>query len=122
MAFGVVARERPELVTPLHTTHPLRDPDLGRSHLRVVLVLAAVLGLVQVLSLLLGVVLGLLTVYEVEALGLEELVDLSSGNTGEDLLSEGVVYGLACVRTDVLVGSPSVNIFMLHDVAYVRTT
>ena len=47
------------------------------------------------LSLLLGVVLSLLAVNEVEALGLEELSDSSGGETSGDLLSLGMALGLA---------------------------
>lgn len=64
--------------------------------LRVVLVVLAVVLVVEVLGLLLGLVLGLLTVEEVEALGLEELVDLGAGNASKSLLGEGVLDGLAC--------------------------
>lgn len=52
--------------------------------------------IVEVLGLLLGLVLGLLAVEEVEALGLEELVDLGAGNASKSLLGEGVLDGLAC--------------------------
>ena len=43
-----------------------------------------------------GVVLGLLTINEVHALGLGELVDLSTGETSEELLGELVGDGFAC--------------------------
>jgi len=45
---------------------------------------------------LLSVVLGLLTVEEVQALGLELAVDESTSKTGSDLLGSGVVVNLAC--------------------------
>ena len=43
---------------------------------------------VHVLNVLLGVVFGLLTVDEVHALGLGQLVNLSTGKTNEHLLGE----------------------------------
>jgi hypothetical protein len=51
---------------------------------------------VQVLNILLGVVLSLLAVNEVQALGLGELVDLSTGNTNKELLGELMGDWLAC--------------------------
>jgi len=58
------------------------------------LVLDVVL-IIQVLSILLGVSLGLLTVDEVHSLGLSELVDFSTGDTDEEFLGELVGYWLA---------------------------
>lgn len=66
--------------------------------LRVVLIHVTVLLLVQVLGLLLGVSLGLLAVDVVQALGLEELVDLGAGDTSNHLLSKLVLDGLAYVQ------------------------
>lgn len=57
---------------------------------RVVLVLSTVVVVVHTLGVLLGLVLGLLSVDKVHALGLGELVNLSTGNTGEELLGESV--------------------------------
>lgn len=51
---------------------------------------------VHVLNVLLGVVLGLLTVDEVHALGLGQLVNLSTGKTDEHLLGELVGDWLTC--------------------------
>lgn len=70
--------------------------SINESNLRVVLVVLAVVLIVEVLGLLLGLVLGLLAVEEVEALGLEELVDLGAGNASKSLLGKGVLNGLAC--------------------------
>lgn len=64
----------------------------------VVLLLSTVVVIVHGLSVLLGSVLGALLVDEVHTLGLSELVNLSTGNTGEELLSEGVGDWLACRR------------------------
>lgn len=62
---------------------------LGTVALNVVLI-------VHVLSVLLSVVVGLDLVGLVETLGLSELVDLGTGETGEELLCGGVGDGLAC--------------------------
>lgn len=51
---------------------------------------------VHILNALLGVVLGLLTVDEVHALGLGQLVNLSTGKTNEHLLGELMGDWLAC--------------------------
>lgn len=51
---------------------------------------------VHVLNVLLGVVLGLLTVDEVHALGLGQLVNLSTGKANEHLLGELMGDWLAC--------------------------
>ena len=67
-------------------------------YLRVVLISTLALDVVlvvQVLALLSGVVLCLLTVDEVHALGLSELVDLSTGEANEELLGELVRDGLS---------------------------
>jgi hypothetical protein len=63
---------------------------------RIILVLAAIVLVIQVLNVLLGVVLSLLAVNEVQALGLGELVDLSTGNTNKELLGELMGDWLAC--------------------------
>jgi len=55
-----------------------------------------------VLGLLLGLVLGLLAVEEVEPLGLEELVDLGAGDGRKRLLGEGVADGLAVLALPLL--------------------
>lgn len=62
--------------------------DKRKENSRIILVLAAVVLVVHALDLLLGVVLGLLTVDEVHALGLSQLVNLSTGKTDEHLLGE----------------------------------
>lgn len=54
-----------------------------------------VVVVVHSLSILLGVMLGLLTVDEVHALGLGELVDFSTRKTDEELLGELVRDGLS---------------------------
>jgi hypothetical protein len=51
--------------------------------------------IVHVLSVTLGLVLGLLAVEEVLALGLSKLVDLSTSETSEELLGELMGDGLA---------------------------
>lgn len=66
--------------------------------------LVVVLLVVRLLSLLSGVVLGLFSVKEVEALSLEELVDLSTGETGEELLGELVAWGFAFGFLVLLIG------------------
>ena len=71
--------------------------------LRIILISILALDVVLVihgLGVLLGVVLGLLTVDEVHSLGLGELVDLSTGQTDKHLLGELVGDWLAC-RSDV---------------------
>ena len=52
--------------------------------------------IIHVLHVLLGVTLGLLAVNEVHALGLGELVDLSTCKANEDLLGKLVRDRLAC--------------------------
>lgn len=66
------------------------------------LVLAAVLLLVELLGLLLGVVLGFLAVDKVQALGLDELVDLEAGGGGQHLLGQAVLDGLALLALVLL--------------------
>jgi hypothetical protein len=51
--------------------------------------------IIHALDVALGVVLGLLTVDEVHSLGLGELIDLSTGDTDEELLGELVGDWLA---------------------------
>ena len=48
------------------------------------------------LGVLLGVVVGLLTINPVHTLGLGELVNLAADNAGQELLGESVAHGLAC--------------------------
>jgi hypothetical protein len=60
--------------------------------------------LVEVLSVLLGLVLGLLSVDVVKTLGLAELVNLSAGEGGDELLGELVVDGLALLALSLLEG------------------
>lgn len=64
-------------------------------HLRIVLLVLSVLLVIQVLSLLLRVMLRFLGINVVESLGLDELVDLGSGEPCEKLLGESVVDRLA---------------------------
>lgn len=71
------------------------DCVLGRADLRVVVRLAAVLLVVQLLRVLTGMALGLLTVNEVETLGLAQLVDLGACKTSKHLLGKGMVDSLA---------------------------
>ena len=71
-------------------------------HSRVELALAAVLLLVELLGLLLGVVLGLLAVDKVQALGLDELVDLEAGGGRQHLLGQAVLDGLALLALVLL--------------------
>lgn len=66
-----------------------------KCHLRAIVLLAAVLFIVQILGLLLGVVLGALTVDKVETLGLGHLVDLGSGQGSEGLLGKSMADLLA---------------------------
>jgi len=61
----------------------------------VVLVVLTVVLVVEVLSTLLGLVLGLLAVDEVLALGLGKTIDLSARETSEELLGELVADRLA---------------------------
>jgi hypothetical protein len=53
-------------------------------------------AVVHALDLLLGMVLGLLAVDEVHALGLGQLVDLSTSETDKELLGELMGDGLSC--------------------------
>jgi hypothetical protein len=62
------------------------------------------LVIVESLSVLLGLVLGLLSVDVVETLGLTELVDLSTGERGNELLGELVVDRLALLALSLLEG------------------
>lgn len=64
--------------------------------IRVVLIVAAVVLVVEVLGPLLGLVLRPLAVDVVSALGLGETVDLGSSETGQQLLSKAVGDSLAC--------------------------
>lgn len=54
------------------------------------------MAVVHALYLLLGVVLGLLAVDEVHALGLGQLVHLSTSETDKELLGELMGDGLSC--------------------------
>ena len=60
------------------------------------MIIAAIVVVIQALDLLLGMVLGLLTVDEVQALGLSQLVNLSTGETDEQLLGELMGDRLSC--------------------------
>lgn len=51
---------------------------------------------IQVLSVLLSMVLSLLAVKEVKALGLSQLVNLSSGEADEELFGKSVANSLSC--------------------------
>lgn len=82
---------RQYLVAAELTVDPVRRIVAG-----VVLVLVTVVVVIHPLSVLLGLMLRAFTVNEVLALGLGELVDLGGGEAGKELLSEGVVDGLAC--------------------------
>lgn len=82
---------RQYLVAAELTVDPVRRIVAG-----VVLVLVTVVVVIHPLSILLGLMLRAFTVNEVLALGLGELVDLGGGEAGKELLSEGVVDGLAC--------------------------
>ena len=62
---------------------------------RVVLVVLAVVLVVELLRLLAGLALGLLAVNVVGALGLSQTVDLAACETGNQLLGELVLDGLA---------------------------
>jgi fluoride ion exporter CrcB/FEX len=62
---------------------------------RVVLVLATVVLVVELLGVTPGVTLGLLAVNVVGALGLGETVDLTTGEASEELFSEAVGNSLA---------------------------
>ena len=72
--------------------------------LRVILVVLAVVLVVHRLGTVLGLTLGLLAVDVVGALGLAELVDLAASETGDELLGELVVNGLAYEEEDTSVG------------------
>lgn len=60
--------------------------------------LAAVVLVVHLLGVAPGLALGLLAVPGIGALGFGELVDLGTGEAGEQLLGELVGDGLACWR------------------------
>jgi hypothetical protein len=57
---------------------------------------------IEVLGVLLGMVLSLLAVDEVETLGLDQLVDLSTSEPDEELLGELMADGLALLPLAVL--------------------
>lgn len=59
---------------------------------------------VELLGVLLGLVLGLLSVDVVKTLGLAELVDLSASERGDELLGELVVDRLALLALSLLEG------------------
>jgi len=65
------------------------------------LVLTAVVLVIHIFNVLLGVVLGLLTVDKVHALGLGQLINLSTGKTNEHLLGELMGDWLACKVLEV---------------------
>lgn len=60
------------------------------------MIIVAIVAVVHALYLLLGVVLGLLAVDEVHALGLGQLVHLSTSETDKELLGELMGDGLSC--------------------------
>lgn len=62
------------------------------------------LVVVEGLSVLLGLVLGLLSIDIVKTLGLAELVDLSAGERGEEFLGELVVDRLALLALSLFEG------------------
>lgn len=64
----------------------------------VILVIVAILLVVKLLGVLPGLAFGLLAVDVVGTFGLSELVDLTTGETGNELLGEGVGDWLACWR------------------------
>lgn len=68
---------------------------MAKGYSRVVLVLVTVVLVVQLLGLLLGVVLGALAVDKVQALGLDQLVDLEADGRSQQLLGGAVVDRLA---------------------------
>jgi hypothetical protein len=72
-----------------------RASTSGLGNLRVILVLAAILLIIQVLGLLLSLVFGLLGVDVVEPLGFDQLVNLGGRKAGNELLRKTVVDGLA---------------------------
>lgn len=70
---------------------------LGRSVLvGVVLVVLTIVLVVHLLGVLTSLTLRTVAVDPVSTLGLAELVDLATDEAGEELLSKGVVDGLAC--------------------------
>lgn len=69
-----------------------------------VLILTTIVLVVELLSILLGTVLGPFAVDPVGALGLGELVDLGAGEASEELLGEGVGDVLALLALVVLKG------------------
>lgn len=77
------------------TTEALLEVAVGLLLLRVVLVVATVVLVVELLGVLPSLTLGLLAVDEVGALGLGKAVDLAASETGEELLCESVGNGLA---------------------------
>jgi hypothetical protein len=94
----LMMRERGRSHLPAVTTaEGVAEVVVGLVLVGVVLVLAAVVVIVELLSTLLGLVLGALAVDVVGALGLGELVNLATGDAGQELLGEGVVDGLACM-------------------------
>lgn len=69
----------------------------------VVLIVATIVVVVHVLSLFLGLMLGLLFVEEVFALGFGKTIDLGTGETGEHLFGQGMGDWLACCRFSAIV-------------------
>jgi hypothetical protein len=74
----------------------------GLPLLRVVVLMTSVVLVVELVAPLLSLVVGALLVNEVHALRLGEAVDLSTGETGEELLGKLVGDGLALVALLVL--------------------
>jgi hypothetical protein len=68
-----------------------------KQYSRIILIVVAIVAVVHALDLLLSVVLGLLAVDEVHALGLGQLVDLSTSETDKELLGELMGDGLSCL-------------------------
>jgi hypothetical protein len=66
-----------------------------KEYSRIILVLLAIVLVIHVLNILLGVVLGLLPVDEIHALGLGQLVNLSTSETDKHLLGKLMGDGLA---------------------------
>ena len=83
-------------VTTEVTAEALLEVSVGLLLLGVVLVVLAIVLVVELLGVLAGLALGLLAVDEVGTLGLGKAVDLTTGETGEELLCEAVRDGLAC--------------------------
>jgi len=84
------------LLVVVVTAELLLDPLWG-TLAGVVLVVLSVVLVVHLLGILLGLVLGLLAVDVVHTLGLSELVDLGTSESGKELFGELVRDRLACL-------------------------